>query len=137
MRKDYNCMRYLGIDFGEKRIGLALSDEKGIFSFPHAVLVNDSKTLEIMSNICKKEKVGKIIMGASLDYKGKANPVMRLAKNFAVRLEKETGLPVEYENEVLTTKEASNLDDDKSVRDAVAASVILRSYIARTNNRSF
>ena len=130
-------MRLLGIDFGEKRIGLALSDKEGFFSFPHAVLANNKKALAIISDICKKEKVGKIIMGASLDYKGQANPVMRLARNFAVRLEREISLPVEYENEVLTTKEASNLDDNKGMRDAVAASLILKSYLDRTSHHSF
>ncbi|MBU2263671.1 Holliday junction resolvase RuvX [Patescibacteria group bacterium] len=127
----------MGIDYGEKRIGVALSDESGSFAFPHSVIANCPKcaTLNVaqIKKICGENDVGKIILGESLDYKGKPNPIMKKIERLKVLLEKESGLPVIYQSEVLTTKEAERIIGKTKKTDASAAALILRSYIEKGN----
>jgi putative Holliday junction resolvase len=122
-------MRLLGIDYGSKRIGLALSDEAGGFAFPHSVIPNDGKALQKISDICAEQGISKIVIGESLDYKGKPNLVMREILPFAEKLGKATGLPLEFEKEYLTTAEASRIQGKNETIDASAAALILKSYI--------
>ena len=126
-------MRLIGIDYGEKRIGIALSDESGAFAFPHSVIINcsDCAILNVaqIKKICGENDVGKIILGESLDYKGKPNPIMKKIEKFKVLLEKEINLPVIYQSEILTTKEAERIIGKTKKTDASAAALILRSYI--------
>ncbi|NOY35937.1 MAG: Holliday junction resolvase RuvX [bacterium] len=146
-------MRLLGIDYGTKKIGIALSDERGEFALPHSVIENcpSKKCAEAaaarIGEICGKEGVGKIILGESVDYKGRPNPVMEKIRVFKALLEKEIGLPVVYQSEVLTTKESlrrapdrigprgkvSRKRADREIKksDASAAALILRSFIEK------
>lgn len=101
-------MRYLGIDYGTKRIGIAISDENGKMAFAHSVIANVGikKVLVEIKKICVEKFVGKIILGRSVNYKGEVNPIMAKIELFKIELEKETGLPIIYENETLTSAEA-------------------------------
>jgi len=89
-------MRYLGIDYGEKRIGIALSDEKGKMAFAYGVIANrgTEKVSAEIKKICAENSVGKIVLGKSLNYKGELNPIMAEIEPFKTALEKETGLPL-------------------------------------------
>ena len=77
-------MRYLGIDYGTKRIGVALSDEKGKMAFAHSVIPNlgERKNGGKNKKICAENFVGKIILGKSLNYKGEPNPIMAKIEPF-------------------------------------------------------
>ncbi len=121
----------MGIDFGERRIGVALSDRAAGFAFPHSVVQNDKNTIKEIKKICQEKKVEKIVLGQSLDYKNQPNPVMKKIEKFKIVLEKEIGLPVIYQNETLTTQEAERLQDKSDRTDASAAALILRSFIER------
>jgi len=125
----------MGIDYGEKRIGIALSDESESFAFAHSVIQNCPICAALgaaqIKKICKEQNVAKIILGESLDYKGKPNPIMKDIERFKKLLEKEVGLPVIYQQEILTTKEAERLQGKIEKIDASAAALILRSYIER------
>lgn len=127
----------MGIDYGEKRIGVALSDEGGSFAFAHSVIQNcpNCATLNVaqIKKICREKNVFKIILGESLDYKGQPNPVMKKIELFKKLLEKEVRLPVEYQSEILTTKEAERVQGKIKKIDASAAALILRSYIEKQN----
>ena len=92
-------MRYLGIDYGAKRVGIALSDEKGKMAFAYGVILNTGKkeVVEKIKKICAGNSAGKIVVGKSLNYKGEPNPIMAEIEPFKAALEKETGLPVVYE----------------------------------------
>ncbi|MCK6462764.1 MAG: Holliday junction resolvase RuvX [Candidatus Pacebacteria bacterium] len=147
-------MRFLGIDYGTKRIGLALSDEKGKMAFAYKIIGNygAEKVLAELKKICEENSVGKIILGESLNYRGEPNPVMAEIEPFKKAMEKETGLPVEYEKEILTSAEARRPLDgprkrppvlsgrkspqkEKKLRrkiDAAAAALILRRYLDRS-----
>ena len=124
-------MRLLGIDYGTKRIGLALSDEAGQFAYPHVVLQNGTKTLDQIKMICQGHEVGEIVLGWSLDYARKENPLMKKIKVFQTALAEATKLPITLEDEVLTTREANQEIGQDDFTDARAAAIILRTYLAR------
>ncbi|MDP2638846.1 MAG: Holliday junction resolvase RuvX [Candidatus Azambacteria bacterium] len=148
-------MRYLGIDYGSKKIGIAVSSEDGKFAFAHSVILNKGlkKAATEIGKIAKENKIGKIVLGRSLNYKGEPNPIMEEIEKFKAELEGETGLEVIYENEVLTTMEAKrymrgervrppvankkkttiNVKKEKETIDASAAAIILRSFLEKNN----
>lgn len=134
-------MRYLGIDYGTKRIGLALSDDEGKFAYPHLVLKNNPKIIEQIAAICRGEKVGEIALGWSLDYRRRENQIMKRIAVFRTALASATGLPIVLEDEVLTTVEANReigpparteraRSGGDDFTDARAAAIILRTYLA-------
>lgn len=131
-------MRYLGIDYGTKKIGLALSDEAGTMGFPHSIVGNDSRTLDEVVTLIAKERVEAVVMGESMGLSGVENPVAKEAKHFATQLIEETGVPVYFEPEMFTTQEARR--DFEGVHshkggnvDASAAALILTGYLSRTH----
>lgn len=124
-------MRLMGIDYGTKRIGIALSDERGEFAFAHSVIENDKNAVKKIKKICGENNVGKIILGESIDYQGRPNPVMKEIEKFKKILEKEIGLAVEYQKEILTTQEARRGQEEGKKIDASAAALILRSFIEK------
>ena len=69
-------MRYLGIDYGSKRVGLATSDEDGVFAFPYKVLKNDMALVDTVHNICGEEDISAIVIGESTDASGSPNKIM-------------------------------------------------------------
>src|SRR3989344_1987937 len=81
-------MKLAGIDFGEKRVGLALSDDSGALAFPKGILANDSEIIEKLLKIITEEKVEKIIFGLSQNAQGEDNPVMKKGREFAGELQK-------------------------------------------------
>ncbi len=140
-------MRYLGIDFGSKRVGLALSDESGTLAFPYSVLQNDKTLLVEVERIVKEQKVKLMVMGESKDFKGKDNPIAAKAEEFKKTIEKTTRKKVEYEPEFLTSVQAGRTyarrpessrgaapQKENNMLDASAAAIILQSYLDRTRN---
>jgi putative holliday junction resolvase len=124
-------MRLLGIDYGSKKIGLAISDITGRFAMPFAVIPTDKKAIGEIVQICQAEKIDLLVLGQSLDYANKPNPLMEKLEKFKQQLIEVTKLSVEYENEVLTTKEAERIIGKDKQTDARAAALILKSYIDR------
>jgi putative Holliday junction resolvase len=124
-------MRYLGIDYGSKKIGVAISDELRQLAFPHTVFKNlsTSDAVKKISEICDKNKVSKIILGRPIGYKGNAQKILRQLEEFKLRLEDKTSLPVEYENEVLTTRQAERVTGRHKNLDASSAALILQTYL--------
>ncbi|MBI3632623.1 MAG: Holliday junction resolvase RuvX [Candidatus Vogelbacteria bacterium] len=127
-------MRLMGIDFGAKRVGVALSDETEHFAYPFTVLKNSEQLIHDVTKICEKERVGKIILGRSLDFKMRPNKVMKDIGEFKNELEVASGLPVDYEDEFMTSAEAERLQGRGDKIDASAAALILKSYIDKGNH---
>lgn len=127
-------MRLMGIDFGTKRVGVAISDDKGMMAFPHAVFPNDAGLLKEIEKVVQKEKVGMIVIGHSLNRQGGTNAVHALVEDFIQDLTLHIGLPVELEPEQYTTQEATRFQKKGEMTDASAASIILNSYIMRMKN---
>ena len=126
-------MRILGLDYGSKRVGVALSDESAQVAFPQAVWANDGKLLGKIKALCDEKKVGEVIMGDTLTYRGLANLITKEAFRFRANLEKELGLPVTLISETYTSREAVRVVQKDAETDARAAALILQSYLDKRN----
>jgi putative Holliday junction resolvase len=124
-------MKVMGIDFGTKRVGVALSDEHASFAFPHSVMQNDEMLLKNVLALARSEGAAKIVMGESNDYRGVPNAIMKDVEAFKQRLEKEGNMDVILEPEFLTSAEAERLQGKHDKLDASAAALILKSYLDR------
>ena len=122
-------MRLAGIDYGSKRVGVALSDESGRFALPFAVLPNDADLVPAIATLCRERSVGTIVVGESRTLAGQPNPIMSRALSFARELRAATNLPIEFEPEFYTSAEAERLQGKIKDLDASAAALILKSYI--------
>jgi putative holliday junction resolvase len=121
-------MRILSIDFGSKNVGIAIGDSEHGLGFPKAVLKNDKMILMSVKKLVLEEKVEKIVIGESKNYKGEDNKVMGAINEFKTLLEKETGIPVVFQPEFMTSAEAEHLQGKNDMLDASAAAIILKSY---------
>ena len=70
-------MRYLGIDYGTKRVGLSLSDEAGTMGFPHAIVPAGKGLLENVLNLMRERDVRAVVIGESRNFSGEENPLAR------------------------------------------------------------
>ena len=125
-------MRLLGIDYGKKRVGIALTDDRGLMAFPKAVLPNDNFLITEIKNMVKSQGVSRIILGESKDFKMIDNPIMSVIKMFKDQLELATGVEVLYEPEMLSSHQATHFQGKNAMIDASAAAIVLQSYIDRT-----
>lgn len=128
-------MRLMGIDYGTKRVGVALSDDKGMMAFPRTVFPNDARLMENISSLTEKENVTQIIIGHSLGRDGMPNKIHAQVEEFIQDITLNLGIPVELEPEQYTTQEAIRFQGKNKMTDASAAAVILNSYIVRTQNK--
>lgn len=126
-------MRYLGIDYGDKKVGVALSDEDGKIAMPYTIISNfgDENMADKIINICLEKNVGKIVIGESLDYRGRPNHIMEKIKSFRKVLESKTYIPIFFHPEVLSTMEASRLGGKNKNLDDSAAAIVLQSFIEK------
>ncbi len=129
-------MRKMGIDFGTKKVGIALSDESGKMAFPHSVISNDDKLLQKVVGLIKAEKVSEIVMGHSLDKEGNENVVHEHAVTFTAKLTLEIPIPVHFEPEQFSTQQAIKLQGRNDQVDASAAAIILESYLNKQKDTS-
>lgn len=127
-------MRHLGIDYGTKRVGLALSDESGTMAFPHEVRENSGSLARDLATLCEREGVGTIVIGHSLDRTGQPNPVQAAVEELVTDLTLQTGLPVHLEPEQYTTQAATRIQGRSAATDAAAAALILDSYLTRSKH---
>lgn len=125
-------MRYLGIDFGTKRVGIALSDEAGMIAEPLTTLANDDNLVKRITELCDEHQVAVIVIGASYNFQGADNPVMTQIREITPILERKTGCEVVMESEVLTTAQAARVSENRDRLDSSAAALILQSYLDRT-----
>ena len=121
-------MRYLGIDYGAKRIGLAISSE-GI-AFPRGIVDNDANLFMALRELIMKEKVTRTIVGDTRSFGGGENPVTKDAESFIEKLKKETGLSVTSAWEAGSSVEASRYaPEGRPHDDSAAAAIILQRYL--------
>ncbi len=127
-------MRYLGVDYGSKRVGLALSDEGHGFAFPLAVLQNSPDLVSDIKKICEENGVGEIVVGESKDFSQKENDIMAEIRPFVENLKAELLFPVHMHPEFMTSQEAEQLQGKNDMHDASAAALILKSFLDSLNN---
>ncbi len=128
-------MRYLGIDYGSKRIGIALSDEKAQFGVPLIVLDNSKDLLQNVINITKEKGVTEIVMGESKNYKGEANAILIESLEFKKELEVK-GFRVHLEPEFMTSAHAEKFQGKNDMLDASAAALILQSFLDKLQHKN-
>ena len=121
-------MRILGIDYGSKRIGLALSDEGRQFAMPLIVINSTKNLLDEVLKIAKEKETTEIVMGESKNYKGEANVIMSESLEFKKQLET-NGLTVHLEPEFMTSANAERFQGKHDMLDASAAALILQSFL--------
>lgn len=122
-------MRILGVDYGSKRIGLALSNEEQTFARPYEVVQNRGEVLAQIKKIVEKEGVESFVIGESKDFKGKENLIMKDILMFKEKIEQELQLPVYLEPEFLSSHQAQHFQGKHDLLDASAAAIILQSYL--------
>lgn len=127
-------MRYLGIDYGAKNVGIAMSDERGDFAYPLKVLENTANLIYDISYISKENNIGEIVVGESKNFAQAENDIMKEIAPFVKKLEDATGMPVRMHPEFLTSMEAERLQGKNDMHDASAAALILKSYLDTKKN---
>lgn len=133
-------MRFLGIDYGEKRVGLAVSDEGGRLAFPREVVINSNDLIEYILKIVEIEKIDEVVVGESLNYKGIPNKIEEDIKKFIKELRQKIKISVNTQKEFLTTVEARKGVELKNTNmkvDAGAAALILQRYLDKINNHHY
>ena len=124
-------MKYLGIDFGTKRVGLATAEDGGM-AFPLRVIQNTRTLIVDIAALCAKEGIGTVVIGKSQNNKNEPNPLMKKITPFAEELKTQTGLPVVFMNETFSSREAMHIQGDNDMNDASAATIVLQSYLDLT-----
>lgn len=133
--------RILAVDYGRRRLGLALSDPLGWSARPLGVLVRRGfeADVERLAALCREHGVVRVVVGLPVRLGGEAGPEAAEALRFAARLARELDVPVEPWDERLTSRAAERLLVEAGVRrrrrrtrvDAVAAALILQGYLER------
>ena len=122
-------MKILGIDYGTKRVGTALSDDDGQMAFPNSVIENDVKLIESIEKIISENDIKLVVMGESKNYKMEDNLIMDDVINLKEIIEAKFKVHVELHPEVLSSAQAEFFQGKTDMTDAAAASIILQSYI--------
>lgn len=126
--------KLLGIDYGSKRVGVALSDDSASVAFAHSSLPNDSALIPMLAALIRAENVGAVVVGDSRDKDGVENAIMKDAHIFASKLEDEMAIAVYFEPEFYSSVEARR-DAGVNHVDAKAAAIILNSFIERNRSK--
>jgi putative holliday junction resolvase len=130
--------RLLGIDHGENRIGLAISDQLGSFAHPYRTLQADVHVIDQIRAIVQDEQIGKIVIGLPKNMDGTVGPAAAKAKSFGEQLAQAIpNVKILLWDERLTTLEAQrvlhaagkNTKQSKKMIDQVAAQILLQNYM--------
>ncbi len=130
--------KILAIDYGEKNLGIAVTDDQGIIAIPFSVELNNERFHEILLKIIKEKKVSKIIAGVPLNLKGQEGSQALKAKKYFMELSNRINMDIELtderfstrisENKLRQTKKGNIKDIDK-----FAAAIILENYLGKIN----
>lgn len=136
-------MKYLGIDYGTKRIGVAVSDDIGVLAFPLTTFPAGKGLLLKVVELAAENSVKMIVLGESRNFKQEQNPIMKEVTEFKKALE-EKGFTVVYEPEFMSSAAAARqyTPEEKTRKanpsqeklDAAAAAIVLQSYLDKMKN---
>jgi len=130
--------RFLGIDPGERRIGVALSDTIGMIAQPHDVLDRRSvDAVAAIKDLCVEYEVGTVVVGLPRSLSGEEGPAAVKARELGAAIEAATGCDIEYCDERFTTVQAESALVEGGMRrrkrretvDKVAAAVMLQGFL--------
>lgn len=129
-------MKILGIDYGDKRIGIAVSDDSGMLAFPHATVENTPAAFSEIQRITNEEKADLVVIGMPMSFSGGLSPQARTIQRFGDALAGFLKRTIVYENELLTTRMAEQSGASKATVDQSAAAIILQSYLDRQRKQN-
>ena len=139
-------MRSMGLDVGEVRVGIALSDRTGLIAQGLATLERAGweRDLDYLADVAEKHEVGRFVIGDPLNLDGSPGRQAERAREFASRLKESTGLPVVLWDERFTSLSAEKTLIEAGVRrkkrrkaiDRMAAAILLQSYLDSQNWQS-
>ena len=132
-------MRILAIDYGKKRIGLAISDPFGSYALPLCVLENKKGIFLEIKNYCDKYEITTIVLGLPKTLTGEMSFSVQETNGFADKLKLVLKIPIERWDERLTSKIAEKMlissgvkrDDRKASIDKISACLILNEYLEK------
>lgn len=125
--------KIIGIDYGSKRVGVAISDENNQFGLPLVVIENTPNLLKELEKLTKGYDVQELVMGESKNYKGEANAILEESLKFKRSLES-CGYKVHLEPEFMTSVNAERFQGKSAMTDASAAALILQSFLDKRRN---
>lgn len=128
-------MKYLGIDFGSKKVGFAQSDDEGRMAYPLMISPNDAILLKDTLELIRELKFSTVVIGESVDGKGKPNPIAKDARKFGAQLESAIDIRVVFEKEWYSTVEARKQPGNEGNHnvDDQAAAIVLQRYLDKVN----
>ena len=128
-------MKYLGIDFGSKKVGFAQSDDEGRIAFPLMIAINDGILLKDTVELIRELKISTVVIGESVDGNGKPNKIAKDARVFGTQIENAVDVIVSFEKEWYSTVEARKQPGNEGNHevDDQAAAIVLQRYLDKVN----
>lgn len=128
-------MKYLGIDFGSKKVGFAQSDDDGRMAYPLMIAPNDGSLFKDTVELVREMKFGVVVIGESVDAKGKLNPIAKEARAFGMKIEDAVDVQIVFEKEWYSTTEARRQPGKEGSHDVddQAAAIVLQRYLDKIN----
>ncbi|MDQ3018599.1 MAG: Holliday junction resolvase RuvX [bacterium] len=123
----------MGIDFGTKRMGLAISDESYTLAREYGIL-SPKEFWHKLPELIENEGVERIIIGLPLNMSGDHTDKTREVQAFSDLLQQRVAIPVEFMDERLSSVMAGHLPGGKKNVDSLAAQIILQNYLDKTKN---
>ena len=128
--------RLLGLDYGTKRVGIAISDSSQLIATPYEVVPSDA-VLDALDSIVEQEDITGVIVGLPTSLSGEEGPSAAAARTLAERVAAHTGLDVTLVDERFTTKVADRAliergmrrEQRRDIRDKMAATVMLQGHL--------
>ena len=132
--------KYLGIDYGDRRVGIAISDFNKEISFPRNFIEyeTDAKLIKEIEELCEDESVSKVILGLPIHMDGTFGERAQKTQKFFDKLQKKLpNIEIDFFDERLSTEYATKAlglqkikaKDQKGKRDAISAQIILQNYL--------
>jgi len=125
----YNLGRILALDYGTKRIGIAVTDETKTISIPKPYILNAEK--EKLNEFVKENEVEEILLGLPLGLSGQETESTKKVREFGAWLKETINLPVRLIDERLTTQEIRRTETNKELIDSLVAQKMLERYLEK------
>lgn len=128
-------MKYLGIDFGSKKVGFAQSDDEGRIAYPLMISPNDALLLKDTLELIREMKFGVVVIGESVDGNGKPNAIAKEARAFGSKIEGAIDVRIVFEKEWYSTIEARKQPGNEGNHnvDDQAAAIVLQRHLDKIN----
>lgn len=125
--------RILAVDYGLKRVGVAITDPERLVVFPRETLKNNEYLVPDLLKICADERVLTVVIGVPLKIDGTETGQSKISRDFAEKLAKDSGLDVQFQDEAYTTFEAEQMIEKKEhiYKDSFSAMKILEHYLKK------